>query len=187
VKLQSIIASMFAAASLQAGEPSIATLQAEITALQAQVKALLPLSALTSLVKVDPNPENGVPGPNIVFTANVHVVNGMGQTQLINGLGNLIVGYSEYDPHMTVMGRGGSHNLIVGKYHAWTGSSFGNLLAGEWNLAIGEGGFAAGYQSELVGLDATVLGGSNNVAGADHSVVLGGYNGGTSLAYQILQ
>jgi hypothetical protein len=186
MKFRIIIASMFVACSMHA--QTVKELQAEVTALQQQVAALRPLTALAPFVSVDLSPENGVPGPNVVFKGvNVHIVNGMGQTQIVNGLGNLIIGYSEYNPQMTVTARAGSHNLVLGRYHAWTGSASGNLLSGEWNLAIGAGGFAAGYQSELIGLDATVLGGSNNVANSDHSVILGGYDGGTDQAYQILQ
>ena len=59
--------------------------------------------ALASFVSVDPNPENGVAGPNIVFTgANVHIVSGSGATTdngNSTGLGNLIIGYDEVDPN----------------------------------------------------------------------------------------
>lgn len=176
---------MFLACSMHA--QTVKELQAEVSSLRQQVSALKPLAALAPFVSVDFSSENGVPGPNITFKGvNVHIVNGMGQTQLTNGLGNLIIGYSEYTPQMTVMGRSGSHNLVIGRYHAWTGSAYGNLLSGEWDLAIGGGGFAAGYQNEIEGLDAAVTGGSNNLAGADHSVILGGYNNGTSQAYQII-
>src|SRR6476659_3545154 len=75
----SLIAS---ASSLQA--QSMAQLQADIASLKAQVAALLPLKALVPYVTVDPNPENGVKGPNIVFHgANVHIVDGSGTTNLL--------------------------------------------------------------------------------------------------------
>ena len=59
-----------------------------------------PALQLGPFVIVDPNPENGVAGPNIVFTgANIHIINGAGSTQGFygggNGLGNLIIGYDE--------------------------------------------------------------------------------------------
>jgi hypothetical protein len=73
-------------------------LKARVTALQTQVNALQQSNALllATFVTVDPNPQNKVPGPNINFHgANIHIVNDMGATQLINGLGNLIIGYDE--------------------------------------------------------------------------------------------
>jgi hypothetical protein len=124
MKLQIIIASMFAACSLHAAEPSNAQLQAEIVELRQQLSSLLPLAAL---IKVDPNPENNVCGPNIVITGNVHIVNGSGQTGIVNGLGNLIIGYDEPTPSTAIAGnRSGSHNVIIGRYHTFP-SSFRRL------------------------------------------------------------
>lgn len=145
---------MFLACSLHAQTNKV--LQTEIAALQKQVAALQTSSvqALAPFAKVDLSGENGVAGPNIVFSgANIHIVDGMGQTQLVNGLGNLIIGYDELTPTMTVMSRAGSHNMIIGRYGAWISAAFGTLIAGEWNLATGVGGLVAGYQSVTEGLE----------------------------------
>lgn len=99
-------------------------------------------------------------GNNIYLTgANLHIRSGSGSTDgAVNGLGNLIVGYNEIYPNQT---RTGSHNLVVGPYHAY--SSFGGLVAGEHNTISGE------YSS--------VSGGSNNTAsGNTSSVSAGGLN-----------
>jgi hypothetical protein len=108
----------------------IAALQAQVTALQDQVNKLqtantdqqdeidrlqTQLTAVQSnhalllgpFVSVDPDPEIGVIGPNIIFSgANIHIVSGSGSTDdgmlnnpsaTLRGLGNLIIGYNE-DP-----------------------------------------------------------------------------------------
>jgi hypothetical protein len=68
------------------------TLKAQVVALQKQVTALQQNNALllAPFVTVDPNPQINVPGPKF-HGANIHIVNDMGATQLINGLGNLII------------------------------------------------------------------------------------------------
>jgi hypothetical protein len=87
---------------------------------------------LGPFVNVDPNPEIGVIGPNIIFSgANIHIVSGSGATNdngSPTGLGNLIIGYDE-DPQsysdsspgddlplspLNPGDRGGSHNLVIG-------------------------------------------------------------------------
>jgi hypothetical protein len=146
--------------------------------------------ALAPFVTVDPNSEVGVPGPNITFSGvNIHIVNGMGQTQLVNGLGNLILGYDEFQPlALQPYDRQGSHNIVIGRFHDWYKYAFGCLMAGSWNWASNEGCFVAGYQSEAAGLNSSVLGGSNNVINTgNYSVILGGQNNLESGNWQILQ
>jgi hypothetical protein len=196
MKLTIILSSMFFACSLHAQQPAVAALQAEIaalqqqgTALQQQVAALKPLEALAPFISVDPSPENGVQGANITFHgANVHIVNGSGQTGIVNGLGNLIIGYDEEQPWIPFQQtqRVGSHNLIVGRYNNWMGTAFGKIVGGEGNWAVSEGGFIVGYQDESMGMEAAITGGTNNLTDADHSVIIGGENNGTNQAYQIL-
>ena len=119
-------------------------------------KALL----LGPYVSVDPNAENGVKGPNIVFSGvNVHIVDGSGKTNdqgSLTGLGNLIVGYDE---NSLSFARTGSHNLLVGADHGWT--SFGGFLAGDGNKVSAPA--------------ASVCGGSENVASGNSSSVSGGF------------
>jgi hypothetical protein len=128
---------LFLVSTAFGGTPAqFAALKAQVVALQQQViarqqnKAL----ALAPFVTVDLNPDNHVPGPDITFHgANIHIVNGLNATQLINGLGNLIIGYDEYAPQgNTYQGyeRSGSHNLVLGRYHKWFQGAFGNLMAG---------------------------------------------------------
>jgi len=80
-----------------------ADLQNEVTSLQSQLATVQSNHALLlgPFVSVDPNPELGVIGPNIIFSgANIHIVSGSGSTNdnfNFTGLGNLIIGYDE-DP-----------------------------------------------------------------------------------------
>jgi hypothetical protein len=188
MKLTLILSSIFLACSLHA--QSVASLQAEIAALQKEVAALKPLAALAPFISVDPNPQNGVQGSNITFHgANVHIVNGTGQTGTVNGTGNLIIGYDELPPNilLPVGGRSGSHNLVVGMYHQFTSTGFGNLVAGEKNVANGEAGQVAGGYNTVSGTFNSILGGVTNYARGSYSVVCGGgQNWTTNVANVIL-
>src|SRR5215470_754808 len=82
-------------------------------------------------------------GPNevVITGANLRIVNGLGETETTNGLGNLIVGYNELrkeDPicHSSTDPacrdtRTGSHNVVVGLEQNF--SSFGGLVVGRFN------------------------------------------------------
>ena len=78
---------------------------------------------------------------------NVQIVNGEGDTETTNELGNLIVGYNKNEFGAS---RSGSHNLVVGDHHEY--SSFG--------------GFVAGVANTIVGQYASVSGGEGNTGGA---------------------
>ena len=126
-------------------EESITALRSELDIVKAN-KAL----ELGDYVKVDPNAQNGVKGPNIVFSgANVHVTSGSGSTDdggvALTGLGNLIVGYNE-GPSSYM--RAGSHNLMLGSYNECT----------SW------GGLVAGYNNEIAAPFATVSGGNGDTS-----------------------
>ena len=143
-----------------------------------QIVARQPVSGLTaeqleflshvSIVYLD----DGLGGTNKTLRfsdANVQIVNGLGATNgnpanwqsmdsadtATNGLGNLIVGYSEA---VSTEQRDGSHNIIAGQGGTWT--SFGGVLAG--------------VSCETTGPFATVTGGYENRATARLSAVSGG-------------
>ena len=112
-------------------QKEINSLQTSNTKLQSQLTAMQsnPTLALGPFVSVDPNPEIGVRGPNIIFSgANIHIVSGSAKTDdngNPTGLGNLIIGYDEDPAVAPVAGgptlepgdRGGSHNLVIGRWH----------------------------------------------------------------------
>lgn len=149
----------------------VAALQTTVSALQSQIKTIQSSNvfALNSFVSVDPNSENGVIGPHIIFKgANIHIVSGSGSTNdngSPTGLGNLILGYDE-DPALVGENplspgdRGGSHNLVIGRWHRFTRHGFGCLVAGEANTVDAEA--------------ATVTCGSFNIANAPFAIVSGG-------------
>jgi hypothetical protein len=161
--------------------------------LQAQFAGVLSNKALLlgPFVDVDPNPELGVIGPNIVFHgANIHIVSGSGRTDdgySPTGLGNLIIGYDEIPdlnsglPFNPGLDRAGSHNLVLGRYNKWgrtpyNGSfAFGGIVGGEVNSILGEcTSVVGGYGNIAAARWTVVLGGHANIASADVSTISGG-------------
>jgi hypothetical protein len=182
-------------APARAGNP-ITQLQAEVAALQIQVNGLqttiqslqAQLSstaatnalALGKYVSVDPNPEQGVAGPNVIFSgANVHIESGSGTTVDSTGLGNLVVGYNQEDAStcgpLLAVNRTGSHNFILGDCHQFTSS--GSLVAGFENEISGSySSVSGGVLNFARATDSSVSGGSGNVASGGDSSVSGGAN-----------
>ncbi|HEY0793987.1 MAG TPA: hypothetical protein VGD78_23200 [Chthoniobacterales bacterium] len=154
-------------------------------ALQNQLAILRsnPVLKLGRFVRVDLGAEVGVAGPNITFTgANVHIVSGSGATDdggIARGLGNLILGYDE-DPAQVISplnpgDRGGSHNLVIGRWNRFTRRAFGGLVAGQINtISNGAASVSGGYQNTASGGAASVSAGSNNTASGFAASVTGG-------------
>jgi hypothetical protein len=177
-------------AQVAALQSTVATLQTSNSALQTQINTLQtqlaavqnnPALALGPFVSVDSNPENGVAGPNIKFTgANIHILSGSGATDdnlstggSLTGLGNLIIGYDEA---LYLTGnRGGSHNLVIGRYHTFTSSAFGGLVAGEVNTISNEAASVSGYDNTASGKFSSISGGEQGIASGASSSVSGGY------------
>ena len=87
---------------------------------------------------------------------NVQIVSGTGSTNgNPNGKGNLIVGCNTTSLGQT---RVGSHYIVVGDEHEYTGS----------------GGFVVGWANKITADNATVTGGNNNTVGNDYASVSGG-------------
>jgi hypothetical protein len=164
-------------------QSQIANLQAANAGLQGQLTAARNVLALAPFVSVDPNPEAGVIGPNIVFKGvNVHLISGSVATNdngNATGLGNLILGYDELQPPTLpfpppVLDRGGSHNLVIGRFNGFTKAAFGGLVAGESNtVAAEEASVSGGASNTASGPNASVTGGAGNIAGGNETVVLG--------------
>ncbi|MEM7244762.1 MAG: hypothetical protein AAF533_05430 [Acidobacteriota bacterium] len=119
--------------------------------------------------------------------ANLHVRNGMGDTDVVNGLGNLTLGYNEQRGFLSD-DRTGSHNLVLGRFNNF--SSYSGVIAGESNalsapltsilggrenLASAFGAMVVGgHGNESDGLETTILGGFGNLATGDRSSIAGG-------------
>src|SRR5690606_21343619 len=76
-------------------------------------------------------------GDTLRFEAmNLQLVNGLGRTDAVNGLGNLIVGYNESPGPQS-----GSHVIAIGPRHAFTGggliSGTGNRLSANYAAVLG--------------------------------------------------
>lgn len=147
----------------------IQMMQAQITALQAQVATLESSSVpgLATYVSIDDSAHTVV-----VSGANLQVVNGLGTDLGQNGLGNIIGGYNTPAAESELLERTGSHNIIVGQGQRYTGNC--NLIGGQDNLASGTWGIVLGTQNDLGGIRNVMIGGSNNQANGAVNVVLGG-------------
>lgn len=133
-------------------------------------------------------------GDTLLFDGmNLQVVNGMGQTDSKNTLGNVIIGYDSFASGTPF--RGGSHYLVVGDehhYRSWGGivAGYGSIVSGEYaSVYGGQGNHASGnYASVAAGVVniasgdyASVTGGWGNQASGDYASVSGGtYNTASS-------
>jgi hypothetical protein len=183
-------------------QDQVSALQASNTALHRELAAVQSNKALLlgPFVNVDPNPENGVIGPNIKFTgANIHILSGSGSTNdrtnfgaPSKGLGNVIIGYDEPPGGLSATDRGGSHNLVIGVGHRFTTAAFGGIVAGadntidnlwacvpggSFNTASGFSASATGGENNTAsGFFASVTGGRDNTASGFFASVTGGVN-----------
>src|SRR5262245_17298364 len=121
--------------------------------------------------------------------ANLRIVNGLGNTETTNGVGNLIVGYNESrqgNPDCSgstgafcTDTRTGSHNVVAGQQNNF--SSFGGLVVGEHNEISGTfASVSGGRNNAASGDSASVSGGSRNIASGDNASVSGGGNNAAS-------
>ena len=190
-----------------ASDPAVQQLQAQVTALQQTVAKLqttvtgqatqitnLQNSIIPLLTVVNVDPAHSL----VQFRGvNVQIVNGQGNTQTTNGVGNLIIGYNEDDGNArgtcTVSGPvssfeefctaaggtftrslNGSHNLVVGLANGY--SSYGGIVVGNENLiSAAFANVSAGIDNTASGGFSSVLGGEGNTASGDSSTVSGGF------------
>jgi hypothetical protein len=117
-------------------EAEIDILRDEVRSLKLRVFAMEASSvmALAPFVSVDPHPELGMVGPNIIFHgANIHIESGSGRTDengKPRGLGNLVIGYNEL---IGPSPRAGSHNLIMGEGNGCGPLSYCCIILGSPN------------------------------------------------------
>ena len=153
--------------------------QSQVDALQAKVATLEAANAtLTqtvgalqdklSKVSYDATGVNGRPTLTIAG-ANLQIVNGLGTTETVNGLGNLFVGYDEGGASQT-----GSHNVVLGTHQAFT--SYGGIAGGASNTLSGPGSVVFGGGNTASGSRSAVTGGSSNVASGAGSWIGGAQN-----------
>jgi hypothetical protein len=129
-----------------------------------------------------------VEGSDMFITgANLHIRNGLEATNgnpadprasspaatLVNGLGNLIVGYNAPGGISGETSRQGSHNLVIGDFNYY--SSFGGIVAGRDNVTLAPYASTLGGRSNRAeAVFSAVVGGAFNVTDGNTTAVLGG-------------
>jgi len=167
------------------------SLETQVAQLQSQLAAIRSsnVMALNSYITVQPTGS-----PKVVFTGiNVQIVNGLGNTGSINGLGNLIVGYDEDRPALhpdyrmpdCSLGQHDDPSYNVAAGRAACESNGGvwavNHKSGSHNLIVGEGHnysssgcVVFGTWNTVNAQGATVTAGVGNKAIRNTSSVTGG-------------
>jgi hypothetical protein len=109
-----------------------------------------------------------------VTGVNVHIVNGLNNTETKNGRGNLIIGYNATgNDHGNGDVRTGSHNLILGGQNNY--SSYGGFVAGYDNVISNRyASVSGGYYNRASGNQASISGGQSNTASGNQASVSGG-------------
>ncbi|MEJ2642417.1 MAG: hypothetical protein P8010_22900 [Desulfosarcinaceae bacterium] len=181
-------------------EALVETLNDLVDSLQTQLAAVQDNSVLALNDTLTLDDTGNVPVVRL-SGVNLQLVNGQGDTESVNGAGNLIVGYNEAPPGLTAEGRAGSHNLVVGshnRYESYAGivagkdneisGDYATVTGGQFNIASGNfshvsggGGFILGVGDQPLGLTnvasgayAAILGGNQNEASGDHAAISGG-------------
>ena len=119
--------------------------------------------------------------PTVMFAGvNVQVVNGMGRTDRINGLGNVIVGYDEKRVGGVLLCSDGQYDNqaeCVNNDETWSTihkSGSHNIVVGMENNYSRYGGLVTGLANSITAHFATVTGGLKNISSGPHSSVSGG-------------
>lgn len=129
---------------------------------------------ILNMLTLETPPETGGTTTVRLTGANFQIVNGLGQTQTNNGVGNLIVGYNELG---NVYGQGdvrtGSHTIVCGEQNSY--STYGGIAAGMSNSILGVfSSSVGGLGNTSSGSYAACLGGGINTASGSGATCLGG-------------
>ena len=175
--------------TFQSGETAVAdevnanfeALREELAEARSLIEDMRELHDHVEVIHIDPHDANA---RTVRFSGvDVQIVNGEGETDIVNGVGNLIVGYNE--PGSEGPEKSGSHNIVGGSGNAY--SSYGGLVVGEDNaIEARYASVSAGRQHVASGVHSSVSGGVNNIAEADGSSVSGGHkNKATGLSSSV--
>jgi hypothetical protein len=163
-----------------AAAPPDPTILQRLAALEARVAALeTELAAITSSQVMVLNNYLTFPtdarGPLLRFSGlNVQLINGAGNTDTINGLGNLIIGYDGSRTSSDTNEKSGSHYLVVGDRQNY--SQYGGIVVGYHNTSNGPYASVSGGEGNTAsGRDASVSGGNSNTANGASASVSGGF------------
>jgi hypothetical protein len=177
---------------LAALEAKVAALEAQVNALEQQLTAQAnsPVMALNPYLTVEPAQHR------VRFTGvNFQLVNGTGQTDTVNGRGNLILGYdlarademyfcadgqfTDREPceragqTWATSHKTGSHYLVIGDRNNY--AQYGGLVVGAYNTSNGRAAtVTGGRENKASGPYASVSGGTGNAARGLYTSVNGG-------------
>jgi hypothetical protein len=180
--------------ALQTQQGELNVLRQQIESLRAEVKGFKANTVLDLNGYLMFDVSNGY--PTAVFRGiNVQIVNGTGDTQTVNGMGNLIVGYNRpstgsficsvgtVDSEAACLASGGiwaqshksgSHNIVGGDFNSY--SSWGGLVLGLENaLGAPYAAILAGARNRAGASFASISGGSHNTASGIYSSVSAGF------------
>jgi hypothetical protein len=167
--------------TLQAQQADLNGLRQQIESLRAELRGLKANSVLDLNGYLTFEVSNGY--PTALFRGiNVQIVNGSGDTQTINGMGNLIVGYNRPGTGSFIcsMGAVDSEAACAASGGRWaqshkTGSH--NIVGGDFNNYTSWGGLVLGLENALTAPYGAIIAGARNRAGASFASVSGGsYN-----------
>lgn len=159
-------------------QEQMAAMQKHVAALDRAVKGLQANSILDLNGYLTLDLTSGY--PTALFRGlNVQVVNGTGNTQTANGVGNLIVGYNRPRTASAVCSIGAlttdtECNAQGGVWSANHKSGSHNIVGGDFNAYSMWGGLVMGIENVINAPYASVTAGSSNVASGDLASVTGG-------------
>lgn len=141
-------------------ESRLVAVEAENASLRSQVQAQeTRLAAMESLLVHFSRSGNEI----TISGANLNIVNGMGNTETTNSLGNLVIGYNESRGPEEPDIRTGSHMLVIGRWNDF--SSFAGIVTGSYNETSARyASIIGGFRSIASGNWSTVTGGAENIA-----------------------
>ena len=167
--------------ALQAQQAELNALRQQIESLRAEVKGLKANTVLDLNGYLTFDVSNGY--PTALFRGiNVQIVNGTGDTQTVNGMGNLIVGYNRPSTGSFIcsIGAADSEAACLASGGIWAQSHKSgshNIVGGDFNSYSSWGGLVLGLENALSAPYAAILAGARNRAGASFASVSGGsYN-----------
>lgn len=167
--------------ALQSQQAELSALRQQVDSIRAELKGLKANSVLDLNGYVTFEISNGY--PTALFRGvNVQIVNGTGETQSVNGMGNLIVGYNRpaNGTFSCSLGIAGTQSQCVAGGGLWAQSHKSgshNIVGGDFNSYSSWGGLVLGFENALSAPYAAVIAGARNRAGASFASVSGGsYN-----------
>jgi hypothetical protein len=164
----------------------LSALQQQVELLAREVKSLKANTVLDLNGYLTFDMSNGYPAA-LFRGINLQIVNGTGETQTMNGLGNLIIGYNRPSAGSFICSLGAADNEAACRAGAgiWAQSHRSgshNIVGGEFNSYSSWGGLVLGVENAISAPYAAVLGGARNRAGGGLVSISGGtYNTATGI------